>query len=1303
MSAKISRRQLIKLTTGAIAGAIGTNPVYQADQDQLERVENPQERAEIVAIVGEDGTRCSGSVVSESHVLTAAHSVHDLHEQGEPTSRLEVYPAREESLFPFDHARVTHVREYPLYEHLERTIREIGIDGPRWIDYDIALLTLDRKIGSSTGILTSFSPDNRDHEIYEEHFRVFGYPGEPRDDSSFTLWRNSGRGDGIRESETVCIHCHRGNTHDLGRVEIRHGMSGGPILDENDQIISIISGMRRGGRFFSFTYGPRISNSVHNRIDEWITIDLDESENPPADDPILVLDSELWSETATTEIAVNTDDVVVGDDILRIERDVRNVGTTRDGEFVVDFLLFGPDTATLGSNSFEMPSPFTTTTVDWEGRVPEELAEGEYQIQVRLAHDNEYETVANSGTLAHTEEVGNLLPPGYLNPRSHRTEFEITVRQPEEEIQSLERVRPAGDLAVEPDTELLFEVGPGDLEELPDAEAIEWRVDGEPHGAAFEGLRGGALRLRSALHRGHTPAHAFAIVPFEERDEPYTIEAAVDAEATAASVEWQVQVAPDGVAAPVVDRREPADPLAAGPGETVDLELAVSDPDGALDLAVWHHLHLTSDPQLRVFEAVTALEGATDEASAALELEEGHWPGAEVVDEHGTLAGVEWPVDAAEEPESDVEYFSCTELEVEDVSAYEEVYLQLTYPDGPDHDASFYHTIDEFATVTDGSTTVATHETYPHSEFFHRIDFVYLSTDGEHPEETRREENLVENPFLDAGEDCRDLMAWEPSSASITVEDQESDGTTIVMDAVDLSHGGFVAVFDADASPRFDDPRGASAALEPGTHSDVDVALEEPLEEDGTVVAAAYHDLTDDGELTVDDEPYLTVGEDMVSREVPADEATVNVTDEVDRDLEVSFPSCTRAEVSGTLTDGDPVAASTGFYDEVGYGNTLLEDGVRVGEDVSAPFTGTIGFEIGEESRVVEGDGDTDLVVEIAAYGAHGTIISGLTTDPDDHATAAITHGNPRLDECLEEARPDRPALEVADATPTGDGELEVRFVYENPNDGALTASSAFAAGTTADEPPEAFDPGEGSFTATWTPETADERLVWEVDLSTFEYDEPVRAETAAAGEYAPLEEELAVRIVGTNAPVEAGETLEVAVELANEGGQGATADVVLLVGDVQEPVDATTATVEPGETVSLTLAYETFPVEQDVTVPVRVEAGNASDERAVEVVAAEADPPDEPEPEETPDDPEPPEPEPDEPEPEQPEPDEPEPEQPEPDEPEPQEPEPPDDPGPPEDSEPDESDPPDEPAPDESGPSDDPEPPDEQEPDESG
>lgn len=92
------------------------------------------------------------------------------------------------------------------------------------------------------------------------------------------------------------------------------------------------------------------------------------------------------------------------------------------------------------------------------------------------------------------------------------------------------------------------------------------------------------------------------------------------------------------------------------------------------------------------------------------------------------------------------------------------------------------------------------------------------------------------------------------------------------------------------------------------------------------------------------------------------------------------------------------------------------------------------------------------------------------------------------------------------------------------------------------------------------------------------------------------------VTILESNDPVTGGETLEVTAELENTGTEDVTDQVEFIVGEDPETVDEQTVTVEASEAEFVDLAFETYPVEEDDSFPVRVEIDGATDEREITV-----------------------------------------------------------------------------------------------------
>ncbi|ELY93369.1 hypothetical protein C483_05368 [Natrialba hulunbeirensis JCM 10989] len=642
-------------------------------------------------------------------------------------------------------------------------------------------------------------------------------------------------------------------------------------------------------------------------------------------------------------------------------------------------------------------------------------------------------------------------------------------------------------------------------------------------------------------------------------------------------------------------------------------------------------------------------------------------------------------------------------------------------------------------------------------------------------------------------------------TASLSFPDQNTTGETVNIASVDLSEGGFVAVYD-DTTAALDpeDVIGVSGYLEPGEHGDVAVELEEPLEDDRSLVAAVHHDTTDDETFRYverdggDDEPYVTeggapvldmafitvdpdepdepeaelsvsdqtgdgetltveeatatvdyvvsavyddqrvdsesidAGETVSELELDLDppiesdgpvsvavhaaaddevlasdtieytlddpfdpESTLSVSDQtgdgtsvtideanasveyaltvgdgdgdqltetepfpagegienesieletpltenalldvslvateenqtletasleytVDEEFQVEFVNCTRTEVTGSFEEGETVAASTGFYDSAGFGNTIIEDFVTIGEEVEAPFTGTIVFEIGAEDDF-EGaeDDEGTITVGVPDYGTFGTYISGISSD-EAIPFASIDHPNPQAQECNEDARPEEPSISVAETEPgepTGDdgewawGEdtIDVTFSSENPNEEALPGVSEFVEGTTEDEPVGALEPGNQTFTVEWTPVDEDEQLVWEFGLVPFGYEEPLIAETDPAGEVVDIPEPddpatFEVEITDTNSPVTQGEPLEIETFVENVGDESGEQEIQLALDDT--PVDTETVELGTNPTETITLEADTTEFEPG-EYTATVESENDTDETPITI-----------------------------------------------------------------------------------------------------
>ncbi|MFC4357243.1 hypothetical protein ACFO0N_04680 [Halobium salinum] len=120
-----------------------------------------------------------------------------------------------------------------------------------------------------------------------------------------------------------------------------------------------------------------------------------------------------------------------------------------------------------------------------------------------------------------------------------------------------------------------------------------------------------------------------------------------------------------------------------------------------------------------------------------------------------------------------------------------------------------------------------------------------------------------------------DVTEPEPENASVTFEDQNTTGESVVVANATLPEGGFIAILNESG-----DVVGATEYLENGTSENVSVALLEPLDENdsGSYTAQLHMDTNDNQELDfltsdgTEDTPY----EDE-SGEAVADDAEVTV------------------------------------------------------------------------------------------------------------------------------------------------------------------------------------------------------------------------------------------------------------------------------------------------------------------------------------------------------------------------------------------------------------------------------------------
>ena len=219
------------------------------------------------------------------------------------------------------------------------------------------------------------------------------------------------------------------------------------------------------------------------------------------------------------------------------------------------------------------------------------------------------------------------------------------------------------------------------------------------------------------------------------------------------------------------------------------------------------------------------------------ELDDGTVVGAN--DELVVRTGAEASGDAAPPPNTGVSAgFDAPMLNNEDPDV-----IALIDPDGTVVASTTINTPSPTATATRTPTEEPTETPTPEPED--------TPTPTEEPEDTPTPtEEPTETPTPGDG------GTGGGGTASVTFDDQNSDGSSVVVRSATLSDGGFLVIHDQSGAVL-----GHSAYLEAGSHSNVGVTLDDPITATQVLIAMAH---TDDGDQSYEfpgaDGPYTAGG-----------------------------------------------------------------------------------------------------------------------------------------------------------------------------------------------------------------------------------------------------------------------------------------------------------------------------------------------------------------------------------------------------------------------------------------------------------
>jgi len=259
------------------------------------------------------------------------------------------------------------------------------------------------------------------------------------------------------------------------------------------------------------------------------------------------------------------------------------------------------------------------------------------------------------------------------------------------------------------------------------------------------------------------------------------------------------------------------------------------------------------------------------------------------------------------------------------------------------------------------------------------VPMAHRDTDGDRAYTFPESEGSTDGPYTADGDAVVDTAAATLSdTAMANMTDQVSGGNAVTVDSVYLPEGGFVTIHDATVAEGdvFDSVRGTSTYLEPGYHTDVSVALDDPVTDDATLVAMPHMDTdddqtydfvtsegADDGPYTADDEAVTDSGAVTISAAVSvADQSSDGTTVVIDR-VDVSEGGFVAIH-DATLFDGAVVDSVVGHSE-------YLEPGVHENVEVTLDERLTSGQTLVAMPHL-DTDGDEAYTFDESEGGADG-------------------------------------------------------------------------------------------------------------------------------------------------------------------------------------------------------------------------------------------------------------------------------------------------------------------------------------------